>query len=309
MADRPKILVVDDSIAIVNSLQAILGISGYKVDTAYSGSDALRKIHANSYDLVICDIEMPGLSGLEFLNRVREEYERNLDVILMTGYLDHDYFIEAIRLGASDFIRKPIDTKQLINSIRELVFRKRSRDDKAEFYSHLHKAEFRFEMPARDFSKFALSKVFSSYMRRYFKVSPKVLNELLICVDEMVYNAYIHGTLGLCVEERALAHEALQSVIQEKMADIVIGARKINFGFEVKNSNQTIELYVEDEGEGFDHRKWLESVKNERIFDIEGHGRGIAMLFHLCDQLSFEKDGRTCRIIKSLISSDSDANQ
>lgn len=306
MSDRPKLLVVDDSIAIVNSLQAILGISGYWVDSAYSGSDALRKIHQNEYDLVICDIEMPGLTGLEFLNRVREEFDRNLDVILMTGYLEHDYFIEAIRLGASDFIRKPIDTKKMINSIRELIFRKRNRDDKAEFYALLDMARFCFELPAREFSKFALSKLFSSYMRRYFKVGPRVLNELLICVDEMVYNAYIHGTLHLSVEERALSHEALQQVIQSKMNDPLVNQRKITFGFEVDNPSHSIEIYVEDEGNGFDYQSWLEAAKKEQLFEIEGHGRGIAMLFHLSDEISFAHNGSTVRIKKSLIFSDSD---
>lgn len=308
MPDRPNVLVVDDSIAIVNSLQAILGISGYRVDTAYSGSDALRKIHQNEYDLVICDIEMPGLTGLDFLSKVREEFDRNLDVILMTGYLEHDYFIEAIRLGASDFIRKPIDTKQMINSIRELIFRKRSRDDKAEFYSHLGKASFCFEMPAKDFSKFAISKVFSAYMRNYFKLKPKVLNELLICVDEMVYNAYIHGTLGLSVEERALAHDALQEVICRKMQNPEISNRKVCFGFDVDNKNQIIEIFVEDEGEGFNYSPWLESIKNEQLIDIEGHGRGIAMLFHLSDELSFSASGNVVRIKKSIISSETDGN-
>ena len=85
MADKARILVVDDSIAIVNSLQSILSISGYNVDSSFNGSDALRKIYKNEYDLVICDIEMPGLSGLEFLGRVRQDFDRSLDVILMTG--------------------------------------------------------------------------------------------------------------------------------------------------------------------------------------------------------------------------------
>lgn len=308
MADHPRILIVDDSIAIVNSLQAILGISGYVVDTAFSGSDALRKIHQCNYDLVICDIEMPGLSGLELLDKIREDFDRNLDVILMTGYLEHDYFIEAIRLGASDFIRKPIDTKQMINSIRELIFRRRNRDDKAEFYSHLNKASFSFQMPAKNFSKFSISKIFSSHMRSYFKIGPKVLNELLICVDEMVYNAYIHGTLGLSVEERALSHEALQKVIQARMADPKIGSRKVHFGFEVDNFAQEIEIFVEDEGSGFDYKNWLDSVQNEELFEIEGHGRGIAMLYHLTDEMHFGKDGRSVRIKKSLISPEPDAS-
>lgn len=305
MSNKAKILVVDDSIAIVNSLRSILGISGYDVDTAYSGSDALRKIHMKEYDLVICDIEMPGLSGLEFLGKVREDFERDLDVILMTGYLEHDYFIEAIRLGASDFIRKPIDTKQIVSSIRELIFRKRNRDDKTEFFGHLNKANFCFEMPAKNFSKVALSKIFSSYMRQYFKVGSKVLNELLICVDEMVYNAFIHGTLNLSVDERALSHEALQELIELRLQDPNINQRKVKFAFVVDNLQQNIEISVEDEGDGFEYQNWLKSVKKEQFLEIDGHGRGIAMLYHLSDKLSFGKQGKSVRIVKSLVSSES----
>ncbi|MCB5263099.1 MAG: response regulator [Candidatus Cloacimonetes bacterium] len=302
MPVRRKILVVDDSIAIVNSMQAILGVSGYLVDTAYNGSDALRKIHKNNYDLVICDIEMPGLSGLEFLSRVREDFDNNLDVILMTGYLEHDYFIEAIRLGASDFIRKPIDTKQMINSIRELLFRKRDRDDVSEFYCHLDKASFSFEVSAERFSKFTISKIFSSYLRQHFKIDPMVLNELLICVDEMVYNAYIHGTLELTIQERALTHEKLNHVIDNKLKDPKISARKMYLAFEIDNEKQMIEICVSDDGDGFDFPSWVNTVETEQIMDIKEHGRGLAMLYHLSDELSFDQGGRLVRIRKSLSS-------
>lgn len=300
MPGRRKILVVDDSIAIVNSLQAILDVSGYQVETAYNGSDALRKIHQNNYDLVICDIEMPGLSGLEFLSRVREEFDDNLDVILMTGYLEHDYFIEAIRLGANDFIRKPIDTKQMINSIRELLFRKRSRNDVSEFYCHLDKASFSFDISAEHFSKFTISKIFSSYLRQYFKIDPMVLNELLICVDEMVYNAYIHGILELTIPERALMQEELHQIIDERLKNPRTAKRKMHLAFEVDNENQMIEIRVSDDGNGFDYLNWIKTVETEQILDIKEHGRGLAMLYHLSDELHFEDDGKSVRIRKSL---------
>jgi len=306
MTNQGRILVVDDSIAIVNSLEAILGISGYKVDTAYSGSDALRKIHQIDYDLVICDIEMPGLSGLEFLGKVREEYDRNLDVILMTGYLEHDYFIEAIRLGASDFIRKPIETKHMISSIRELIFRKQNRNDRSEFFGHLDKAKFHFELPAKDFSKFGVSKMFSNFLRQYYRINSKVINELLICVDEMIYNAYIHGTLKLSVQERDLDHDALQAIIQKRMENPEINRRKVMFGFEVDNLQQNIEICVQDEGDGFEYEYWMEIIRKEQIFEIEGHGRGLAMLYHLSDEMSFDDKGRSIRIRKSLICPDAD---
>jgi len=84
---KPRILVVDDSSSLVLSLSELLKINGFEIDTAFSGIEALHKTEAEEYDLVICDIEMPGINGLEFLSRIRKDYEKDLEVILMTGYL------------------------------------------------------------------------------------------------------------------------------------------------------------------------------------------------------------------------------
>ena len=301
MSDNHQILIVDDSIAIVNSLQSILGISGFKVDTAYNASDAMRKLHNGHYDLVISDIEMPGISGLEFLSKVREDFDRQIDVILMTGYLEHDYFIEAIRLGASDFIRKPINTKQMINSIRELLYRRRSHDDLSEFYTQLDKMKICFDLNAAKFSKYAISKIFSSYLHQYFKLDSKILNELLVCVDEMVYNAYIHGTLGLNPQERALSHDELIKVIEKRFEDPKIRGRNVELAFSIDNTKNEIEITVRDEGDGFDFENWLKMVSNEQILDIKEYGRGLAMLYHLSDEMSFDDGGRSIWIRKKVI--------
>lgn len=300
MSIKPKILVVDDSIAIVNSLSAILGISGFTVDTAFNGSDALRKIHSANYDLIICDIEMPGISGLDFLARVRQDFGRDIEVILMTGYLEHDYFIEAIRLGASDFIRKPIDTKMMVRSIQDLLYRRSNRHDIAEFYNHLDSAEFQFIVSPKNFSKFAVSKIISSFLRSNIKVPVDALNELLVCVDEMVYNAFIHGTLKLSLAERSLDHQSLTKVIEDKLLDERIASKKISLFLKMDNLKDSIDICVEDEGDGFDFQSWLRTVGTDNSLEIEGHGHGLAMLYHLCDYLQFESGGRRVQVTKKL---------
>ncbi|HQO47263.1 MAG TPA: response regulator, partial [Candidatus Cloacimonas sp.] len=183
---RHRILVVDDSSSLVLSLAELLKYNGFEVETALSGTEALHKIETEDYDLVICDIEMPGMSGLEFLSHVRKDYEKEIDVILMTGYEDNEYFIEAIRNGASDFIRKPIDSKQMMRSIQTILNRKKRRNDFSEFYNNLEKAEFHFELDPHNFSKFAVSEVFHKFLRQNFDLTHNALNEILICVDEMV---------------------------------------------------------------------------------------------------------------------------
>ncbi|MDD4309585.1 MAG: response regulator [Candidatus Cloacimonetes bacterium] len=297
----PRILLVDDSAAILNSLSAILKISGYEVETAYNGSEALRRIHSEDFDLVICDIEMPGITGLDFLGRVRRDYDRELDVILMTGFLDHEYFIEAIRLGAADFIRKPIDTKQIIRSIQGLVERKQNRNDFSDFYSHLDHADFSFVLNPKHFSKFALSKVFNSFLRQNFHLSHSELNEILICVDEMVYNAFIHGILKLTNKERVLDHKSLQQLILQRLQIPENAEKRMRFAFCIDHQNETLNITVEDDGDGFDYEAWLLRVAQETKLNLDEHGRGISMLYHLADKLEFSDGGRKVSIIKKIL--------
>ena len=297
---KHRILVVDDSSSLVLSLAELLKYNGFEVETSLSGTEALHKIETEDYDLVICDIEMPGMSGLEFLSHVRKDYEKEIDVILMTGYEDKEYFIEAIRNGAADFIRKPIDSKQMMRSIQTILNRKKRRNDFSEFYNNLEKAEFHFELDPRNFSKFAVSEVFHKFLRQNFDLTHNALNEILICVDEMVYNAYIHGTLGLNVQERVMDHNALQKIINERLQQPEIASKRICFHFSICHKTQTIKITVEDDGPGFDYENWIKKVTNEHKLNLDENGRGIAMLYYLSDKLEFEKEGRTVTISKKL---------
>ncbi len=297
---KPRILVVDDSIAIVSSLSAILSVSGYEVSSAFNGSEALRKVHDGDFNLVICDIEMPGISGLEFLSRIRHDYEQDLDVILMTGFLDHDYFIEAIRLGASDFIRKPIDGKQIIRSIQSLQERRKHQNNFRDFFVHVERSDFNFTIDPKGFTQFAISRIFNSFLRQNIQATHNVLNEIMICVDEMVYNAYIHGTLGLSNAERLLDHPEQQKVINERLKLPEIASRRIHFSFQIDHSNKTIRISVEDDGDGFDHESWMQRVQKEPKLNLDEHGRGISMLFHLAENIQFSAGGRKVSIEKRL---------
>lgn len=298
--EQTRILIVDDSLSIVNSLSKILEISGYRTEVAYNGSDALRKIQAENYDLIICDIEMPGITGLDFLDRVRNEYDRDLDVILMTGFLDQEYFIRAIRLGASDFIRKPIDSNHIIRSIKTIMDRKRSKYDLADFYQNLDSACMSFVIDPLHFSKFSLSKVFNLFLMRNFKFNPNLLNELLIIIDEMVYNAFIHGTLNLSYEERLLEHCKLQELISQKLAHPEIGNRRISFEMSIDQVRDTVTIAVSDQGKGFDYHTWLARVQDEEHLNVDEHGRGISLLYHLTDSVEFSDGSRRVQITKSI---------
>jgi two-component system, NtrC family, sensor kinase len=107
-----KILLIDDEPDILRVLGISLRADGYAVQTASSGEEALAIFARETPELVITDIKMPGLSGIEVLREVKN-INAETEVIIITGHGDIDSAIEALHFGASDFINKPVRDKQL----------------------------------------------------------------------------------------------------------------------------------------------------------------------------------------------------
>jgi DNA-binding NtrC family response regulator len=107
-----RILIVDDEEIVIKSCLRILGGGDYYVEVAHDGRDALRKIEENPYDVMILDVVMPNMGGLEVLRRVKETHP-DMDVIMVTGLPQVDTVVQARKLGARDFISKPFEPDEL----------------------------------------------------------------------------------------------------------------------------------------------------------------------------------------------------
>ncbi|MGD9974542.1 MAG: sigma-54-dependent transcriptional regulator [Desulfatirhabdiaceae bacterium] len=120
----PTIMIVDDERSIVRSLSGLLSDEGYEVITAGNGYEALKKIETESPDLVLLDIWMPGLDGIETLKEIKKNNPL-IQVIIITGHGNIETAIKAIKLGAFDLIEKPLSIEKVIVSIhRALNFQK-----------------------------------------------------------------------------------------------------------------------------------------------------------------------------------------
>ncbi|MBI4797194.1 MAG: sigma-54-dependent Fis family transcriptional regulator, partial [Desulfarculus sp.] len=111
------ILIVDDEKSICQSLKGILGDEGYEVSTAPDGQTALNAVEDESPDLVLLDIWMPGLDGLEVLERLKQRHPA-LPVIMISGHGNVETAVKATRLGAFDFIEKPLDMDKILLAVR-----------------------------------------------------------------------------------------------------------------------------------------------------------------------------------------------
>ena len=124
-----KILVVDDEENVCHSIRKVLSRKGYSVFQALNVEDAVNQIKDSSFDLVITDLMIPGTSGMELLQIIRDHYPE-LDVIMITGYASIESAVKATKLGASAYLPKPFTPDELTDVTQKTLANKVKRTEK-----------------------------------------------------------------------------------------------------------------------------------------------------------------------------------
>ena len=115
-----KVLIVDDEKDVADVLSEILQIEGYITDWASNGEDGLKKLQENDdIKVVLLDKNLPGISGLEFLRRAKNEIKSYAQIVLITGYPSAEAFRTAIKFGAYTCITKPFDMDEIIRVVKD----------------------------------------------------------------------------------------------------------------------------------------------------------------------------------------------
>jgi two-component system nitrogen regulation response regulator NtrX len=117
-----NILIIDDEKAIRKTLTEILSFEGYKIEEAADGEEGLKKFREKAYDVVLCDIKMPKLDGIDFLQKAVET-NPDVPIIMISGHGNIETAVEAVKKGAYDFIQKPPDLNRLLITIRNAMER------------------------------------------------------------------------------------------------------------------------------------------------------------------------------------------
>ena len=136
MEDR--ILIVDDEKMICFIFAQRLFKEGYLCTTANNGKEALGHFHKNTFSLIISDIKMPEIDGIELLKRIKALNPKMM-VVIMTAYPEIDLAVEAMRLGANDFLIKPVDLDLLVLSVKNVLEKKRLEEELEAYHKNLEK--------------------------------------------------------------------------------------------------------------------------------------------------------------------------
>jgi diguanylate cyclase (GGDEF)-like protein len=113
------ILIVDDDPSIRDSYVKLLNAIGFSTTSAADGEEALKMLAEKEYTIIMADMKMPGIRGIDLIKRIRDEYDAN--IIAMTGLIEGYTYVDVINAGASDFIKKPFGIEELEAKIRRVI--------------------------------------------------------------------------------------------------------------------------------------------------------------------------------------------
>lgn len=137
MPERKTILVVDDDKNLRLSLSLLLKKEGYDVENAASAREALDRLETRLWDLMFLDLNMPGMGGIELLMEIHKKYP-SVSVLILTAHATLETAIQAVRLGANDYLIKPIEPKALVARVAEILAEREQPARKQEIVGEIH---------------------------------------------------------------------------------------------------------------------------------------------------------------------------
>ena len=137
--EQVRVLVVDDEEGVRNLLQRILGEPGYQVTTAADGKEALYKVSLGEVEVVLLDIKMPGMSGMEVLSKLTAD-SPDICAIMVTSIVDTETAIEAMKMGAYDYIIKPFDRDDVLQKVLAAIEKWKRRLKEKQRYLQLQES-------------------------------------------------------------------------------------------------------------------------------------------------------------------------
>ncbi len=139
-----NVLIADDEEALRTTIAAWLGDEGFQVEQAADGLEAIKKVQGKDFDIALLDIKMPGANGLEVLRFIKKN-SNPTEVVMMTGMSDVSMAVEAMKLGAKEYLTKPVDLDQLVPQLRSLI-KKRDAEERIRQLQAEHTARLLYDL-------------------------------------------------------------------------------------------------------------------------------------------------------------------
>lgn len=268
------ILIVDDDAYLRETLQKLLEVVGFNSEAVSNGQEAIKSLNEKKYTILLTDMKMPGIDGMDLINKVSNDYEIN--IIAMTGFSEGYTYVDVINAGASDFIKKPFGIEELEAKIRRIITERNLRkelnrlsitDSLTELYNQRHfYARLNEEVTRAKRQRHPLSLIlmdlndFKVYNDQYGHLAgDEVLREageiIRSCIREAVDSGYRYGgdefaiiliDADLDIAEE-IGHRIEKAFEKSGKVTVSLGYSKFSEEMEVKDlvANADKELYLQ----------------------------------------------------------------
>jgi CheY-like chemotaxis protein/anti-sigma regulatory factor (Ser/Thr protein kinase) len=294
----PKVLVVDDSELDRRLLGRVLEKrGGWEISFAVDGHDALRQFESGPPDIVLTDLQMPDMDGLELVTAIKKDFPAT-PVVLITGAGSEDIAAEALRRGAASYVPKRNVAEDLIETVQHVLASVRQdRDDRAQWrlMHHLTADVAEFDL-ATDLELIRSLVTFLQHNLRCLPLGDEAERlRVSLAVEEALNNAYYHGSLEVGTGGGWPNHEAISQVACQRLHEEPFCDRRIQVRTRISRSTAT--FVIRDEGPGFDHARFLADLSTP-VGSDESTGRGIVLMRAIMDEVRYNAKGNEVTLVK-----------
>jgi CheY-like chemotaxis protein len=290
----PSILIVDDSSVDRQLAGTLLSRAGdWTIQYAINGNKALEKMQKTAFHLVLTDLLMPGINGLELVAAVREKYA-HVPVILMTSRGSEDIAAQALDAGAASYVPKRLLPRRLVETVNRLLLVSRGRRERSPLLGRMTDICCSFVLP----NDSKLADMLVGYLQEQ-AVQMGLGDEtecmrMGVALQEALTNAMHHGNLQLGSECRETSHADYHAIVARRCVESPYRDRCVRVTARLTHSHA--EFTIRDEGEGFDPSQLLDPRDAANL--EKASGRGILLMRSFMDEIRFEDGGRSVTLVK-----------
>ncbi|MCI0358435.1 MAG: ATP-binding protein [Planctomycetaceae bacterium] len=290
----PTVLVVDDAAVDRKLVGGLLSkAEDLRVEFAASGTEALTKIEEVWPAIVVTDLVMPGMTGLELVQQIVERFPR-IPVVLMTGKGTEETAVQALKAGAASYVPKTALHTYLLETIHDVLDLFRSKHSHERLMDCLTRSEFQFRMDNDPEMIPSLIGYVQSLVTSAGVCDESSVIRVCIALEEALRNGMFHGNLELTSEQREGDAEEYQKLVADRASREPYASRRLNVTVRIADDTGT--FVVRDQGPGFDPTKLPDPTDPENLEKVSG--RGLLLMRTFMDEVSFNSTGNQVTMVK-----------
>ncbi len=286
------ILVVDDSAVDLKVAGNLLGKQAeWSVLFAENGAQAVEMIESDLPDLVVTDLQMPEMNGLELVEVIRNEYPL-IPVVLMTAAGSEEIAVEALQRGAASYVPKQQLAADLVSTVSRLLAASAEERSRRRLLNYLSEVTYVLENDLEILSA-CVAEIRELLRRRYLFDESECLR-LASAMDEALSNAYFHGNLEVSSDLREEDADRYHNLADERRRLEPYAERRIHV--RVGIDKERVEIQIRDEGPGFDPERLPDPTAPG--FLERPCGRGVLLMRAFSDEVHFGAGGNSVTLVK-----------